>query len=262
MTIDKIFSEALGLVLKPISGLGSYFLFVEQAIKRSFNPKIKWFLLLRQLEFVGNNSFGIVIISAAMIGAAFGIILSDIFQQFGAQSMLAATAGAGFSKELAPLFCGFLVTARAGSAMCAEISTMKVNEQVDAMRVMAVNPYNYLVSPRIIASILMMPLLTGIYILVGVSVALLMGQMFFDIDIGTNMQRMAFIVKPGHIIDGMTKATIFGFILSSVGCYFGFNASGGAKGVGQATTQAVVYSLVSILMANFLLTYIQFEPIL
>lgn len=262
MNINEFFSFAIHLLLRPISGLGSYFLFVEQTARRTINPRLKWFLLLRQLEFVGNKSFGIVVISSSMIGAAFGIILSDIFQQFGTQSMLAATAGAAFSKELAPLFCGFLVTARAGSAMCAEISTMKVNEQVDAMRVMAVNPYNYLVSPRVIAAVLMMPLLTGIYILVGVAVALAMGQLFFDIDIASNMNRMQFIVKPAHIMDGMVKSVIFGFILASIGCYCGFYAEGGAKGVGQATTKAVVLSLVSILMANFILTYIQFEPIL
>lgn len=176
--------------------------------------------------------------------------------------MLAATAGASFAKELAPLFCGFLVTARAGSAMCAEISTMRVNEQIDAMQVMAVNPYNYLVAPRIIASVIMMPLLTGIYILVGVGVALVMGLVFYDIDIGSNFAKMQWIVKISHIGDGMVKAAVFGFILSSLGCYKGFNAAGGAKGVGQATTEAVVVSLVAILMANFILTYIQFEPIL
>jgi len=262
MKLNSFIDTIIGVTLKPVTGLGAYLMFVGTTAHKTINPRLKWFLLLRQFEFVGNRSFGIVVISASMIGAAFGIILSDIFQQFGAQSMLAATAGAAFAKELAPLFCGFLVTARAGSAMCAEISTMKVNEQLDAMRVMAVNPYNYLVSPRIIASIIIMPLLTGIYILVGVAVALMMGQLFFDIDIATNLNRMQFIVKPGHIYDGLTKAVIFGFMLSSIGCYCGFHAQGGAKGVGQATTKAVVYSLVAILLANFILTYIQFEPIL
>ena len=203
-----------------------------------------------------------MVISAAMLGAAFGFILGDIFQKFGAQSMLGATAGVAFSKEFAPLFCGFLVTARAGAAMCAEIATMRVNEQIDAMRVMSVNPYNYLVAPRVFASVLFMPFLCCIFILVGVFVSLALGMAYFDVDVGITMVRMREIVKPGHIVDGMVKAAVFGVIFSSVGCYKGFHAGGGAKGVGKATTEAVVVSLVFILVINFFLTWLQYDKVL
>ncbi len=213
------------------------------------------------MEFVGNRSLGITIISATMIGAVFGMILGDIFRTFGAESMLGAAAGIALSKELAPVFCGFLVTARAGSAMAAEIATMRVNEQIDAMRVMAVNPYGYLVAPRILAAALMMPLLTCIFILTGVVASFFVGVSFFDIDIGTFIEKLRWMVKPQFIIQGMEKGAVFGVILASIGCYKGFYAGGGAKGVGRATTEAVVFSLVAIMVIDFFISYLQFDKV-
>jgi len=175
--------------------------------------------------------------------------------------MLGAAAGISLSKELAPVFAGFLVTARAGSAMAAEIATMRVNEQIDAMRVMAVNPHGYLVAPRILAAVIMLPLLTCIFILTGVFTSFLIGITFIDIDVGTFIEKMRWMVKPRFIFQGMTKAAIFGFILAAIGCYKGFYAGGGAKGVGRATTEAVVISLVAILVSDYFISYLQFDQV-
>lgn len=247
------------LAIKPVSAIGSYSLFLSRSLHRCVLPPVRIQLLFRQLEFVGNRSFGIIVISATMVGAIFGLILGDIFQTFGVESMVAAAAGIALSKELAPVFTGFLVTARAGSSMAAEIATMRVNEQIDAMRVMAVNPYGYLVAPRILGSIVMLPLLTCIFILVGVTSALIMGIVFFDVDLGTSYEKMRWMVKPNYIFQGMQKAAVFGVILSSIGCYKGFFAGGGAKGVGRATTEAVVLSLVAIIVSDYFLSYLQFD---
>lgn len=249
----------LGLATRPVSAFGSYTLFLTRSIQRCFFPPVRIPLLFKQLEFVGNRSFGIILISATMVGAIFGLILGDIFQTFGAQSMLGAAAGIALSKELAPVFTGFLVTARAGSSMAAEIATMRVNEQIDAMRVMAVNPYGYLVAPRIIGALIMMPLLCCIFICAGVFAAFVMGVLFFDIDLGTFYEKLRWMVKPHYVIQGMEKAAVFGVILSSVGCYKGFYAGGGAKGVGRATTEAVVISLVAIVVSDYFLSYLQFD---
>lgn len=250
----------LGAVtLKPVAAIGRYTLFTSLSLQRCFFPPVQMRLLFRQLEFVGNRSFGIITISAVMVGAVFGLILGDIFRTFGAESMLGAAAGIALSKELAPVFSGFLVTARAGSAMAAEIATMRVNEQIDAMRVMAVNPYGYLVAPRILGSVVMLPLLTCIFILSGVATAFVIGVAFFDIDVGTFYEKMRWLVKPRYILQGMEKAAVFGAILASVGCYKGFYAGGGAKGVGRATTEAVVLSLVAILVSDYFLSYLQFD---
>ncbi len=252
-------AAASELAARPVTAFGKYTLFMSAALKRCFVPPVRSRLLFRQLEFVGNRSFNIIVISAVMIGSVFGWILGDIFRTFGAESMLGAAAGISLSRELAPVFCGFLVTARAGSSMAAEIATMRVNEQIDAMRVMAVNPYGYLVAPRILGAALMLPLLTCVFILVGVFMSFVIGVTFFDIDVGTFLEKMRWMVKPHFIFQGMEKSAVFGLILASVGCYKGFYAGGGAKGVGRATTEAVVISLVAILISDYFLSYLQFE---
>lgn len=255
-------SQLGSLVLKPVSGIGRFTIFLATSLMRCLVPPVNFNLLLKQLEFVGNRSIGIVFISAMMIGAVFGLILGDIFRVFTAESMIGAAAGVAFSKELAPVMCGFLVTARGGSAMAAEIATMRVNEQIDAMRVMAVNPYGYLVAPRVLGSVIMVPLLTCVFILTGVGSAFLIGIIFFDVDVGTFMEKLRWMVKPRFIFQGMEKAAVFGAFIAEIGCYKGFFAAGGAKGVGRATTEAVVYSLVAVLILDFLISYMQFDKVM
>lgn len=254
------FIVLLGIItLRPIEGFGKFLIFLGKSLQGGISPPVKGNLLMKQMEFVGNRSLVITMISATLIGAVFGLILGDIFQTFGAESMLGAAAGIALSKELAPVFAGFLVTARGGSAMAAEIATMRVNEQIDAMRVMSVDPYGYLVAPRILASVAMMPLLTCIFIAVGVASSFVAGITFFDIDIGTYIEKMRWMVKTRFIMQGMFKASVFGLFISTIGCFKGFYAKGGAKGVGRATTEAVVISLVTILVADYILSYLMMD---
>ena len=185
--------------------------------------------------------------------------MGDLFRIFGAESMMGAAAAYSLSKELAPLVGAMLVTGRAGSAMAAEIAIMRVNEQIDAMRVMAVNPYGYLMAPRIVASVLMMPLLTGFFILSGVFISFIIGITIFDVDVAMFFDKIKWIVSPSDIRQGMEKSLAFGLIFSLVGCYKGFTASGGAKGVGRATTSSVVISYVAIVICDFFLSYIQYQ---
>ncbi len=248
-------------LIRPISGFGRFTKFLMESSKRCILPRVNTVLLLRQMEFVGNRSLGIVIISAVMIGAIFGLILGNIFRKFGAESMLGAAAGIALTKEMAPVMCGFLVTARAGSAMAAEIGTMRVNEQIDAMRVMSVNPYSYLVAPRMLAGIIVMPLLNCVFVLIGCLSAFLIGLMFYDIDVGVFIEKLRWMVRPRYVFQGMEKAAVFGAILASIGCFKGFFTAGGAKGVGKATTEAVVISLVAILIADYFVSYFQFDKI-
>jgi phospholipid/cholesterol/gamma-HCH transport system permease protein len=215
-------------------------------------------LFFKQCEFVGNQSIGVMILSGMMIGAVFGLQFGEMFRIFGAEGMIGAAAGYALSKELAPVVGSFLVTARAGSSMAAEIATMRVNEQIDAMRVMAVNPFNYLVAPRIWASVAMMPLLTMIFIISGVFCSFMIGVAIYDVDLAVFFDKIQWIVKPRHLWEGAQKAMIFGLILSIVGCYKGFYANGGAKGVGRATTEAVVMSLVTILVVDFFISYLNY----
>ncbi len=241
--------------VQPVSFTGALTQFFGNILLRTFRPRMSLPLFFKQCEFVGNNSIGVMILSGMMIGAVFGLQFGEIFRIFGAEGMIGAAAGYALSKELAPVVGSFLVTARAGSSMAAEIATMRVNEQIDAMRVMAVNPYNYLVAPRIWATVAMMPLLTMIFIISGVFCSFVIGVAIYDVDLAVFFDKIQWIVKPRHLWEGAQKAMVFGLILSTVGCFKGFNARGGAKGVGRATTEAVVISLVTILVVDFFISY-------
>lgn len=248
-----------GFSLDTVSSLGRFASFVGSTIKNGFYPLLSYKLLIAQIEFVGNRSFTIILLAGSMVGGIFGFQLADIFATFGAESMIGASTGFALSRELAPIVGSFLVTARAGSAMAAEIASMRINEQIDAMRVMAVNPYAYLTAPRVFAATLAMPLLCILFVFSGVLASYIIGTVFYDIDVADFQAKLEWIMSAEDISLGMQKSAFFGFIFSSVGCYQGFYARGGAKGVGKATTKAVVISYVSILVVDFLITYLQFK---
>lgn len=252
--------RAIGrMTIAPVTVVGSFTMFLLEGLKRIFIPPVNPKLLLQQMEFVGNRSFSIIILASIMVGAIFGFQLGEIFRIFGAESMIGAAAGFALSRELAPMVGAFLVTGRAGSSMAAELATMRVNEQIDAMRVMAVNPYYYLVAPRLLASMIMMPILVVFFIIAGVFSSFFVGVWFYDVDVADFINKIQWIVDSEDIFSGIQKAVAFGLIFSAIGCYQGFFARGGAKGVGRATTKAVVISYVSILVADYFITYLQFN---
>lgn len=245
--------------LSLVGTVGQFFMFTVKGLRCAIFPIIRPRLLVQQLEFVGNLSLGIVLLAGAMIGGIFGLQLGQIFKLFGVESMIGAAAGFALARELAPLVVAFLVTGRAGSAMAAEIASMQVNEQVDAMRVMAVNPYNYLIAPRLIGSIIMMPVLMVFFLVIGVATSFIIGIVVYNVDVADFIARIQWIVSPEDIYMGMQKAALFGLVFSSLGCFQGYFARGGAKGVGAATTRAVVYSYVAILLADYVVTLLQFK---
>lgn len=244
-----------------LTGFGAYILFTASIFRCMVYPRLQWRLLLQQLEFVGNKSLSTILLASVMIGAVFGIEFGKIFKLFGTESMLGAAAAFSLSKELAPVVGAFLVTGRAGSSMAAEIATMRVNEQIDAMRVMAVNPIAYLCAPRVLASILMMPLLAGVFVICGIVSSYCFGRLFFEIDPGVFVDKITWISRPAHLIEGLEKAMLFGALFSSIACFTGFHAKGGAKGVGKATTHSVVMALVSILILDFFVSYLKMEKL-
>lgn len=243
----------------PISTFGQYVIFCKDSFTTMIWPPVNRKLLLYQIEFIGNRSFMIIVLASIMIGAVFGLQFGEIFRIFGAETMIGAAASFALSKELAPVIGAFLVTGRSGSSMAAEIATMKVNEQIDAMKVMAVNPMGYLVAPRVLASIIVMPMLSSIFVIFGVCSAFLVAVVAFDVDVGLFFEKIKWISQPWHLVQGMFKASVFGFIFSTIGCFQGFHAEGGAKGVGKATTKSVVVALVTILIIDFIISYLQLD---
>ena len=240
-----------------LTNLGAFGRYIYEIFRQACTPPIRWDLIFQQLEFVGNQSLNITILTGFFTGAVFALQIGGIFQIFRAESIMGAATAKALTREMAPLMTAFLLTGRAGSAMTAEISTMRVNEQVDAMEAMAVDPIHYLVVPRLIASMLIIPLLCAIFIFVGTFGAFVTGVAVFDVDVGIFIDRIKWMVDARDIFNGLEKAFVFSIIIASIACRYGLNASGGAKGVGRATTTSVVMTLLVILFCDVFITYVQ-----
>ncbi len=180
------------------------------------------------------------------------------FKMFGGESLVGATVALGVTRELGPVFTALMVTGRVGSAMTAELGTMKVTEQIDALHTMSVNPIHYLVMPRIVAAILMLPVLTIVSDFVGILGGYFVGVELLKINSGIFIAKIVEYVDFEDIYNGLIKAACFGLILSLIGCYKGINTTGGAEGVGKATTQSVVLSSITIFISDYFLTSFMF----
>jgi phospholipid/cholesterol/gamma-HCH transport system permease protein len=244
-------------VLLALRDFGDFGLYLREVGHWAARPPLRLALIFQQLEFIGNQSLNIILIAGLAVGAVFGLQIGGIFQVFRAESLMGAATGKALCQELAPLVSAILLTGRAGSAMTAEIATMKVNEQVDAMEAMAVDPISYLVVPRVIASMLITPLLCGVFIFIGMIGAYIAGVVLFNIDQGLFIEKITRIVAPRDLWRGLIKSFAFSFIMGTVACRYGLRASGGAKGVGQATTNSVVVTLLTILGVDVVITYFQ-----
>jgi len=240
-----------------ISEIGSYINFVRYTIREAFRPPIRINLIFQHMEFIGNQSLNIIMMSGFFVGAVFGLQIGIVFKIFKAEGIMGAATGKALARELAPMMTGFLLAGRAGSAMTAEIATMKVNEQVDAMEAMGVDPIHYLVVPRLIASVLIVPILSGVFVFVGVLGAYAVGVLLFDVDQGAFFDKINNVVEPKDVWSGLQKALIFAVIIATLACKFGLKAGGGAKGVGMATTNSVVVTFLTLLAFDFFITFIQ-----
>lgn len=247
---------AAGL-LRIIAQVGDSVLYFMDVFRQIFRRPFRLGLIIKHLEFIGVESTTIILLTGFFTGAVFGLQIGGIFQVFRAESLMGGATGIALATELAPLVTGFLLTGRAGSAMTAELATMKVNEQVDAMEAMAVNPIHYLVAPRVVASMLIMPLLCGLFMFVGVLGAYATGLLLFEVDQGVFVEKLVDMIEPSDVISGLRKMLFFSVLISVISCRFGIEASGGAKGVGLATTNSVVKTLLALLISDFVISFIQ-----
>ncbi len=252
--VSPVFTP-LGRSLIAASGeLGRWCEFVWQAILWTFRPPYRFDQFSKQMEFVGVKSTWIIALTAFFTGAVFALQSGKVYSLFNMESMVGATVGLSLTREIGPVFAAIMVTARACSAMAAELGTMRVTEQIDALETMAVNPIQYLVVPRIVACTVMVPLLTMLYDYVGVVGSYVVGIYLLGINEGPFMHRLYYYVDADDIWSGLIKAAIFGFLIAAISCYMGYHTRSGAKGVGKATTRAVVVSAVTILITDYFLT--------
>ncbi|MEW6261585.1 MAG: ABC transporter permease [Thermodesulfobacteriota bacterium] len=251
--------EILGrYIIRALEEMGQILLLFFNAALWSVRPPFRPRALFKQMEFVGVNSLFVVILTGAFTGGVFTLQSYYGFRLFGAESMVGPTVALAMTRELGPVLTSLMVTGRAGSAMAAELGTMRVTEQIDALTVMAANPVKYLVVPRILAGLLMLPLLTTIANFLGVVGGYMVGVKLLGINEGLFIGKTVEFVRLSDITNGLIKSAIFGVIMSLIGCYKGFYTKGGAEGVGRATTEAVVLSSVLILISDYILTAIMF----
>lgn len=247
-----------GLIVRSITnfiaGVGEHLLLLARATTWLFRPPFRWPIFLESMEFIGTGSMPIVMMIGTFVGMVFALQLTSALRRFGTDSFVGATLGIALSRELSPVFTSIVVAARAGAAMATELGSMRITEQIDALETMAVSPVQYLISPRILAALIMVPLLSILFSVVGMVGGYLVAVGVQGVDGGVFVDKARWIVDTDDIVQGLIKAVVFGGALSLISCYQGYFAKGGAKGVGMGTTRAVVGSFVTILVLDYFLT--------
>ena len=248
--LANIGERTLGVV----AGMGTGVIFLGSALAWALRRPAKIRLIIQQIRAIGVDSLLVVLLSGLFTGMVLGLQGYYSLRKFNAESFLGAVVALSLLRELGPVLSAFMVTGRTGSAMAAELASMRVTEQIDAMHAMAINPVKYLVSPRIIAGVISMPLLTCMFNVIGIYGGYLVGVGLLDLGSGSYVSAMEQSVQLRDVGEGLLKSATFGLIISSVCCYKGFHALPMATGVGRATTEAVVLTFVLILVSDYFLT--------
>jgi phospholipid/cholesterol/gamma-HCH transport system permease protein len=236
-----------------LADLGGVVLLAFQVLWWSVRPPFRFRNFLVQCEFIGVGSAFLVCLTGTFSGMVFAHQSARAFQIFNATSLVGPTVALTITRELAPVFSALMVTMRAGSAICTELGTMRVTEQVDALETMAINPIQYLLVPRVLAGLCVLPLLVALFNISGMVGAYLVAVVFHGISAGTFLLRTQRWLEWSDVSEGLMKGAIFGVVVTLVSCYKGFHASGGAKGVGKATTEAMVACALSVFILDYLL---------
>ncbi len=241
---------------KSIEKFGLFIIFQGAIWKRIPLFYRRTHLMLRQIETIGFGTLGVVSLTALFTGMVEAIQLYNGFHEFGVESFMGYTIFVSITKELGPVFASLMLISRSISAMAAELGTMRVTEQIDAIDILGVDSKAYLIVPRIIATTLSLPLLVLWFDFVAVSSAYLISITVLDVNASAYQDTIMRLGSFSDIGTGLIKAAVFGFIVSSIGSYVGYFTSGGARGVGQSTIAAVVYSAVAIFITNYFLSAI------
>lgn len=246
--------QAVEPVIALFDAIGGLLLLGARALLWSLRPPYRLAQTLLAAEFIGVQSIFIVVLTGTFSGMVLALQMVNALRDFGAEGMVGAIVAISLTRELSPVFTALMVTARGGSAMAAELGNMRVTEQIDALDTMGVSPVQYLISPRMVASVLMMPLLCVLFSCVGMAGAWVVSVRGLGIDPGVFLANVEAYLEAEDFLMGMIKSLAFGLLMSVISCYQGFHAAGGARGVGTATTRAVVNSAVAILISNYLIT--------
>jgi phospholipid/cholesterol/gamma-HCH transport system permease protein len=248
------FAQLMQPLIDFFENIGLLVMLTARTLAWMIRPPYRVGQLLLAMEFVGVQSVFIVSLTGIFSGMVLALQTTHSLRQFGAEGIVGALVAISLTREISPVFASLMVTARAGSAMAAELGNMRVTEQLDALVTMGVSPVQYLLSPRMLSSVVMVPLLCILYTCVGMVGAWVVAVQWLSVDPGIFISNVEKYLTLSDFWMGMIKSSVFGFLISAISCRQGFYASGGAKGVGEATTRAVVQSAVGILVANYIIT--------
>lgn len=252
MQLNSLVTGIGGWVISFATNIGHLFILLSNTVTRLHKADIKE--TIKQMAKLGVDSLPIVLVTTTAAGMVFAVQTSKEFAKLGAGDAVGGIITIAMGRELVPILVGVVVAGRVGAAITAEIGTMKVTEQIEALRVMAVNPISYLVVPRFWACILMLPLLAVFANLVGSWGGFLVSHIYADITEYSYLESIENICVPFDVIGGLIKCMFFGAIISIIGCYQGLNTVAGAEGVGLSTTTSVVLSIIYIFISNYFLS--------
>ncbi len=249
--IGRVFLDFLGAI-------GRVAVFTFHGVRHIFAPPFYLRLLVRQMMSIGYFSLPVVGLTALFTGMVLALQIYIGAGRFNAESAVASIVVLGITRELGPVLGGLMVAGRVASAMAAEIGTMRVTEQIDALTTLSTNPFKYLVAPRLLAATLSLPVLVLVADIIGVMGGYLIATHNLGFNAGVYMKNTIDFLQTLDVVSGLVKAAVFGFIIALMGCYHGFHSRGGAQGVGKATTDAVVSASILILVSNYFVTVIFF----
>ena len=237
-------------------------LFLARAVVTCFIPPVKLSRLAKQIHFIGFQSMLVIVLTGAFTGMVLSLQGFYTLNRFGSEAFLGPMVALSLIKEMGPVITGLMVTGRAGSAVAAEIGIMRISDQIDALTLMGLNPFRYLIVPNLLAALIALPLLTAVFDVVGILGGYLVGVKLLGVGSGTYFGEMTNYVDLSDIVEGLYKSLSFGVIIAWVCCYKGYytgiHTGFGAEGVSRATTQAVVFSSVLILVWDYFMTSIMF----
>ncbi len=246
-------------ILSFFQSIGALAMFIGKATAQCFMPTFYPKLILKQFIDIGYYSLPVVGMTALFTGMVLALQSYTGFTRFNAEGAIAGVVALSVTRELAPVLAGLMVAGRVGASIAAEIGTMRVTEQIDALVTLSVNPYKYLIAPRVIAGTLMLPILVLVGDIIGIYGGYIVSIYNLGFSSGTYINQTWDILERIDVLSGLIKAAMFGFIVSMMGCYHGFNSGRGAQGVGTATTYAVVSASILILISNYIMTQIFFS---
>src|ERR1700678_927745 len=253
------FLAAIGGALRPLlADIGRLSIFTARALAACVSPPVYGRLILAQVVRIGYFSLPVVGLTAFFTGGALALQIYLGGNRYGAEAIVPQIVVLGITRELGPVIAGLMVAGRVAAAIAAELGTMRVTEQIDALTTLSTNPMKYLVVPRLVASVVTLPLLVLVADAIGVFGGYVVSTESLGFNGATYIKNTVDFVTNGDVSSGVIKAAVFGFVIALMGCYNGFHSKGGAQGVGNATTNAVVSSSILILAANYFLTSVLF----